>query len=334
VKVITARNVNEALLLGLNALKIHGVTRPSRNGKVQVFPMPVTTHYKKPNERVIFFPERDANPYFHFMESLWMIAGRRDVEFPAYFSSNIANYSDDGLTFHGAYGYRWRNHFQIPEQPDHVIDQLATIAAALNKNADDRRVVLQMWDTTVDLGLEGKDFPCNLMATFRINPYGKLDMTVFNRSNDMIWGAYGANAVHFSMLHELMAAWVKVPLGSYWQVSTNFHAYQDVLDRHTGFENYTPGTDPYYMEKVKPYPLVTGPIEEWFQDLNMFMESGPVIGFKTKFFKNVAVPMLQSWDCWKNREDPNRKSGALRLADQIVASDWRMACMEWLERRT
>lgn len=337
-KVISAKNVSEAMLIALSALEAEGVSRDSRNGPVKVFPEPVTTKYKYPDQRVVFYPERDANPYFHFMESLWMLAGRRDVEFPARFASNIANYSDDGVNFHGAYGYRWRHAESLEDHPDgyqiNSLDQLATIAALLKNNPDDRRIVLQMWNADLDLGKEGKDFPCNLIATFRISPYGKLDMTVFNRSNDIIWGAYGANAVHFSMLQEVMAAWIGVPLGSYWQISTNFHGYKNILEKHDGITNNTPGHDPYSLGEVVPYQVVNTPIDQWFQDLDMFMSEGAVIGLRDPFFKKVAVPMLQSWEAWKNREDPDFALKAMKHALDIQAQDWRRACVEWLERRT
>jgi thymidylate synthase len=337
-KVIHARNVNEALLLGLLALKEEGVDRDSRNGPVTLFPGPVTTLYTKPQERVVFYPERDANPFFHFMESLWMLAGRRDVFWVSQFAANITNYTDDGVNFHGAYGYRWRNHFLETNPGDQqygpgVIDQLGTIANLLRNNPDDRRVVLQMWDTQADLGLEGKDFPCNLMATFRINPYGKLDMTVFNRSNDMIWGAYGANAVHFSVLQEVMAAWIGVPIGHYWQVSTNFHGYHATLEKHKELLRLSAGFDDYTLGYVEPSPIVNTAIDIWFQDLQMFMDEGPVMGFQDPFFKKTASPMWNAWFAWKDKDNPNRVEKAIGLAKTIQASDWRKACVEWLERR-
>ena len=335
-KVISARNVNDALIKGLSALSEEGVDRDSRNGPVRVFPGPVTTYYEKPKERVIFFPERDANPYFHFMESLWMVAGRNDVAWITEFSSNIANYSDDGVSFHGGYGTRWRAWFD--DIADHGsyggIDQLSIIAEILQDNPDDRRVVLQMWSVEDDLGRDGKDFPCNLIATFRINPYGKLDMTVFNRSNDMIWGAYGANAVHFSVLQEVMAAWVGVPVGSYWQVSTNFHSYHNTLEKHGSARLHIVHNDPYALKEVEPFSIVNTDIETWMQDLDMFMQVGEAIGYRDRFFKRVALPMLKSWRSWKNRENPNFRSDALRWAYDIEATDWRRACVEWLERRS
>ena len=338
-KVIKERNVQDCLARTMRIVESEGKLRDSRNGPVHTFETPVTAVYQQPRERVVFIPERDCNPFFHFMESLWMMAGRNDVEFVSQFASNIANYSDNGVTFHGAYGYRWRNAEALEQDQDtgqyevNSFDQLATIAELLKKNPEDRRIVLQMWNADMDLGKEGKDFPCNLMATFRINPTGHLDMTVFNRSNDIIWGAYGANAVHFSFLQEVMASWIGVPVGRYWQISTNFHAYVDTYNKHKDIRNTTPGFSPYETGEVEPYPIVNGSIEDWFADLQMFMEQGPVMGFKDKFFKKVAVPMLQSWNAWKDRENPNYKEIAIQYANRIEASDWRKACIEWLERR-
>lgn len=332
--VISVRNVEEALILGTKIVTTVGSQRDSRNGPVRVMPMPVTTIYSQPRERVMFLEARDANPFFHFMESLWMMAGRRDVEWISQFNSGMVNYTDDGVNFHGAYGYRWRNHFtEVSNLGENVIDQLGTIANLLKKNPDDRRTVLQMWDATADLGLEGKDFPCNLIITFRINPSGQLDMTVFNRSNDMVWGAYGANAVHMSFLQEVMARWVGVPVGRYWQISTNFHAYLNTLEKVKPLLDLSPGFTDYELGNVEPYPIVNVAIEDWFSDLDMFMSEGAIMGFRDPFFKKVAVPMLQSWQAWKDKDNPDHREKAIQLAGDIIATDWRKACVEWLERR-
>lgn len=320
-QIISSRNVNEALLLGLQAVNEYGTLRDSRNGPVKVFRTPVTTIYERPTERVVFYPERDANPFFHFMEGLWMIAGRNDVEWISRFNSSIVNYSDDGVTFHGAYGYRWRKHFGF--------DQLDVIAHLLRTNPDDRRIVLQMWDPKVDLARGGKDFPCNTAIKFRVRD-GELDMTVENRSNDMIWGAYGANAVHFSMLQEFMAAWTGFRVGHYWQVSTNFHAYTATMEKHASLLKLSPGFDDYSIGAVEPFPMVNTPIESWMQELDMFINEGAVVGFQDKFFKKVAIPMLLSWQAYKSKEYGKAMS---ILTESCVATDWRKAGIEWIERR-
>ena len=51
-----------------------------------------------PCERVLLYPERNANPFFHLYESLWMLAGRNDVAGPARYAKNMNNYSDNGVT--------------------------------------------------------------------------------------------------------------------------------------------------------------------------------------------------------------------------------------------
>lgn len=320
-QIISARNVNDALLLGLQAVDQYGLLRDSRNGPVKVFETPVTTIYERPMERVVFYPERDANPFFHFMEGLWMIAGRNDVKWISQFNASIAQFSDDGETFHGAYGHRWRKHFGF--------DQLGMIAELLRSNPDDRRIVLQMWDPRVDLARGGKDFPCNTAAKFRIVD-GRLDMTVENRSNDMIWGAYGANAVHFSMLQEFMAAWIGCKVGSYWQVSTNFHAYVNTLEKHSALLGLSAGFDDYTLFNVESFPMVNTNIETWMQELDMFMNEGAVVGFQDKFFKKVAIPMLLSWRAFKAKEYDTAISV---LTDSCAASDWTKAGIEWIRRR-
>lgn len=272
--VLNVRNVHDALPKALKGLEEIGVKRDSRNGPVVKYPMPVTVVYEKPLERVIYWPERDANPFFHLMESLWMLAGRNDVAFPAHFVKSMRNYSDDGKIFHGAYGYRWRKYF--------AFDQLEVIVNGLKENPDDRRMVLTMWDPVIDLGKKGKDFPCNLQVLFSRGEEGELNMLVTNRSNDIVWGALGANAVHFSYLQEFIAAGIGCPVGKYYQMSNNFHAYEETLEKVKSLsrEAYK-HTNPYEeQDGVSHFPLVNVDMNTWHQDLVMFMEEGPIIGFR------------------------------------------------------
>lgn len=331
--IIDVRNVHDALPEGIEQLMTHGYSEPSRNGAVKLFPYPVTTIYRRPDERVMFHAKRDCNPFFHLYESLWMLAGRRDVASVAAYVKRMATFSDDGKNFHGAYGHRWRHHFKI--------DQLAEIIKGLSANPKDRRMVLQMWDARADLGKEGKDFPCNLLATFRINPLGNLDMMVANRSNDMIWGAYGANAVHFSFLQEYVAGCLGLPLGFYWQVSSNFHAYEEVLTPLIPlmYEQSNPydddGSLPPSAARVKPMPLFApGEGQAKFDlDLMVYMDKGPVTGLSTKFFNQVVTPMHWAHQSWK-QGDPERYDRTTEILAQVGASDWRKAALEWVKRRT
>lgn len=220
--VITADSPDHALhqaLLSLASQPTGLLITPSRNGDVVRFPGPVITEYADPTRRISWSDVRDANPFLHYIESAWMLAGRRDVATVAALAKNMANYSDDGETLFGAYGHRWRHYFGY--------DQLAEIIAELRRNPTSRRCVLQMWDGRDELRTAiagGKDVCCNVSIYF--DPVGdQLNMTVSNRSNDLVWGAYGANVVHMSVLHEYVAAMTGFELGTYYQFSNNLHFY-------------------------------------------------------------------------------------------------------------
>ena len=128
---IKVRNVNEAYTVGLRHLNEFGYVEESRGGSVITLPEPVCTTYTHPCERVLFNQKRDANPFFHFMEGLWMLAGRHDVEWISEYNGSLMKFSDNGMTFHGAYGNRWRHHFQIDGR---IIDQIEKLIILLKRD--------------------------------------------------------------------------------------------------------------------------------------------------------------------------------------------------------
>lgn len=336
---IDTRNVNTAVSHGLHYLLENGIQEESRNGLVLVAPGPVMTIYKNPRERVLFSPLRDANPFFHVMEALWMLSGRNDVAFPVQFNKRFAEYSDDGKIAWGAYGWRWREFFGY--------DQLIAIIEELKNNPASRRCVLSMWNG-MDVPLDdhavnsipsdmqvaangGKDVPCNTHAYFDCRG-GKLNMTVCNRSNDAIWGAYGANVVHFSMLQEYMAEQVGVPMGVYRQMSNNFHAYLNVYDRSKmeAIADEAGSTNLYtsWPALTAPYPLSSND-EHWVMDLELFLDKAQVDYTRKTFFSQIAGPMHAAWFARKN----GRIGAAFELLSTMPDCDWRWASIEWIKRR-
>lgn len=328
--VIRVRNVHAALYEGIQYLKNVGQPMPSRAGDVIVAPGPVTTVYERPTERVLFYPERDANPFFHFFESLWILAGRNDVAYLAQFVKRMAEFSDDGETFHGAYGNRLREHFSLDGHNEKGSDQIALAIQMLRQDPRNRRVVLQIWDAEIDLGRNGKDLPCNtqiyLGTSFgRANRPNMLNMTVCNRSNDIIWGAYGANAVQFSVLLEYLAAQTGLDVGRYYQVSNNYHAY---VNTFFPLRNISRQACAYTTEGIASYPLVSHPAS-FDEELNSFITYRDKITWLNDIFPNVARPMLLSHEYYKK----GQYDKAVAHAISIAAPDWRKACVEWLDRR-
>jgi hypothetical protein len=343
--VITARNVNEALPIALSLLARFGEEFDSRNGPALRLPAPVTTTYLYPMERVLFDPVRNANPFFHFFETLWLLAGREDVAFIEEYNSRIADYSDNGFSFHGAYGRRLRRDY----------DQISTVATMLREDPNTRRAVLQIWDSDRDLNAHTKDLPCNLMTAFRVDSERLLHMTVFNRSNDVIWGAYGANVVQFSMLLEYIAAHAGLRVGTYAQVSNDFHVYAANPFWRSyyaiyGDKDIMPYVDPYVETQAQellieqanlelpptvdfdPYELFADPtafdldLYHFFRCIDGYMDKWP--SWRTHSFEYVVLPLWHAWAAHK----AGQHQQALQHASTCAAADWQLAAMLWLAR--
>lgn len=339
-KVVQARNVNDAVVKGAELLKEGGIVQASRAGGTIEYPEPVCTVYERPLERVLFDGVRDANPFFHLLEALWMLAGRRDVAWLARFNQRMATYSDDGIVFNAAYGYRWREQFELSKARGRPFrDQLSVIVDLLRKDPDSRRAVLQIWDAEADLGVASKDLACNTQAMFKVRA-GRLNMTVSNRSNDIIWGCYGANAVHFSILLEYMAARIGVDAGVYRQMSDSYHAYEETWSKISGIADRFSG-DPYALGEVGVYPLVGDP-ENFDADLFQWLDNPPgdmsleqwdreaARGVaRNPYFLHVATPLYNGWFAYKRKD----RAAALAWVERCAATDWRRGAREWLERR-
>ncbi len=317
---ITARNVNNAFNEALWKMKIQGVVADSRNGKVMRFPDPVATTYLKPTERMLFDAKRDANPFFHIMEGIWMLAGRDDAAWISQFSSNIAQYAEDNGQFHGAYGFRWREHWGE--------DQISWLRGHLSVKPNSRRGVIQMFDPSSDQESEAwspKDIPCNTAIYFSLRE-DALHMTVTNRSNDLVWGCYGANAVHMSMLQEFLANALGVNVGEYVQFSNDLHIYEPhflLLDEAREVFQYT------NQMRTSHVPMTSK--ETWENDLEEFEEwcDRPHAEYKSKYINQVLNPMLAAWSAYKVRYKATAFDYTARIEDLAV----RMACEQWLSRR-
>lgn len=321
---LVVRNVNHAfseIFWKLKALNLE--PQQTRNGPAIVHPEMVTTVYKYPTERVLFHAGRDANPVFHLMESVWMLAGRNDVGFLELFNKRMGDFSDDGGSFNAAYGHRWRSHFGH--------DQLIDVIELLRADPTTRQAVIQMWDSR-DLLKKTKDKACNTQVVFDVRN-GRLNMTVFNRSNDIWWGAYGANAVHFSVLQEFVATASGNRIGVYRQVSNNFHLYTELynakpyLNSPPVVEDY----DYYSQGVVRPFPLmVDGEYKLFLAECEMFCTDpfNERVQYVSPFLEHVAKPMALL-----NRVRRAHAGDGRYYAQKIRATDWRRAALEWVDRR-
>lgn len=306
---LDAYNIPDAYNKILWRIKAEGVREESRNGPVLTIVEPLLLSVASPNERVLTNETRNANPFFHVMEFIWMMSGSNDLRWVAQFNKRMMEYSDDGKTQHAAYGHRWRKHFGI--------DQILLARDALEIDPTSRRIVLGMWDPRADLGRQGKDLPCNTQVFLRTND-DRLDFTVINRSNDVVWGMLGANAVHMTMLHELLALSAGFELGNYRVFTNNAHFYLGNydIDKLVIDED----RDIYQRDKVATMPLLNGEeeLEDFLNDCASLIMGVPE-EITTLWMRAVGYPIYQSWF--------DRS-----LIPTITAEDWRLACQEWEQR--
>lgn len=352
IHVNSCTSVNGALAEGLLTLASSrkSTDEQSRNGPVRVARGPVITETLRPMERVLFSPMRNANPFFHLFESLWMLSGRNDLPWLAQYNKQMAAYSDDGgKTQPAAYGFRWREHFGY-DQIDEVVDHLT-------RDPRSRRAVLAMWDpwgihqtAEGQFGMFGdllsaedsKDVPCNTHVYFqlRTDKAGThLDMTVCCRSNDALWGAHGANAVHFSVLQEYVAARLTcsldftIQVGKMVQFSNNYHVYPEVFKVPLETLAVDVSDHDYYREGTVTATPMFSNLESFEQELPKFMEMAGRT--KTKwadlsndFLAGTAVPMLRAWKYHKLADYKT----AVGCTYDIQGTDWRRACNMWMAR--
>lgn len=342
------RNINDAfrgLVEGVFTGRIPTYVQASRYGEVAQVEEPVIITYERPVERVLFNSARDSNPFFHLYEGLYFLAGRNDVEPLAYYNKRMSEFSDDGKVFNGSYGYRW-----CSAKADDVsnwnsgdgLDQLEVIIDHLRRKPESRRAVLQMWTVEDDLLKidESKDVCCNTCVYFAVRQgVGErpqyLDMTVCNRSNDMIWGMLGANAVHMAVLQEYLAAHLGLEVGVYNQFTNNLHVYTKNWEPQKWLTEYNHDFTGGHLEYPATFPLVRDPAV-FDAEVGPFVEvnkNGEEVtqytAWKEPFLNEVAQPLCHAFHIYKQKD----YDAALVWASRIKAADWGRAATEWLERR-
>lgn len=327
---IETRNTNTAGPVVYQAFNSeHLVDRQeTRNGPARRFEHPVTILYNRPQERVNFWPLRDANPFFHLMEALWMMAGRKDVEFVARFVSRMREFSDDGRTLNGAYG--WRMSLMEPQGP--IL--LERVVHILREQPTSRRAYVSLWYNATDLYKDSLDLPCNVGMCFQI-VRDKLCLAVFNRSNDAVWGGVtGANVVHFSVFQEYVAAALNRPMGWMSVTSANLHLYeteQSLTLLKESTKAWWGQSVGYEDEETSVTPLVTHP-DTFLEEVRTWCDAPSWVNrrFKNDFLNTVAQPLYKAY--LQHKE--GRTETAFRIvSEECACGDWKYAAQAWLYRR-
>lgn len=171
---------------------------------------------EKPRERFVVTPHRLNSPVAMVAETVWVLAGRNDLQFLSHYLPRASDFSDDGLTWRASYGSRLRNW--------NGIDQVAECLKILETDRDSRRAVMAIFDPSSDF-IESKDIPCNNWLHWLVRD-DHLLLAVGVRSNDLMWGFSGINAFEWSVLQEILAYWLGVSMGKQSWLIGSLHLYQ------------------------------------------------------------------------------------------------------------
>lgn len=215
-----------------------------------------------PRERVVVIPGRNNNVFASIAESLWVLAGRDDVAYLEGYLKRAGDYSDDGLTWRGAYGPRLRNWYGT--------DQLQQILTILRDEPASRRAVATLYDPARDF-VDTKDVPCNNWLHF-LRRNGQLHLHVAARSTDIWWGFSGINIFEWALLLEMMANWLGDEPGHLTFTTSSLHLYEQHYPKAITVLDQEPHTATYPDSDERRVPRFTTPwaqfddvLDSWFR---------------------------------------------------------------------
>ena len=170
------------------------------------------------DDPIITLPERKLSYSFMFGEAAWMLEGRNDVESVSKYVDGVKRFSDDGVTFFGAYGPK-------------IITQTSYVVDTLIKDNDSRQGVLNIWRENPR---SSKDIPCTLSLQFFLREASDnlwLHTIATMRSNDAWLGTpydtFNFSAISFYIACCLNFRGLKCKLGSLNIQAGSRHIYEN-----------------------------------------------------------------------------------------------------------
>lgn len=286
---------------------------------------------QKPHERFVVIPHRLNNPVAMVAETVWVLAGRNDLDFLSHYLPRASEFSDDGLTWRAGYGPRLRNW--------NGIDQVAECLRILQADRGSRRAAMAIFDPDRDF-IESKDIPCNNWLHWLIRE-DQLLLAVSVRSNDLMWGFSGINAFEWSVLQEILAYWLGASVGKQSWLIGSLHLYErhwQRADQILGAASKNPGIyarvnhQPAFATPANEFPnlLVTWfNLEEEIRTSPQNVTDGDLLAIADPLFRAFLTLIRAHWLA--------KSSASLELSiaslSSISGTDISIAGEEFLRRK-
>jgi len=242
---IIANTITEAYVKILDALVNYGIMRESRIGTT-IELIDTTIVIKNPRTRKIIEPLRKQNLHYIAKEIDWYLSGSYDAEPMERAAKVWKMIKDPSGKVNSNYGAKiFHTKINGKSQFDRVIEHL-------RKFPNSRRAIFffNLYpDDWIQMD-ETKDYVCTIYGHAIINQ-GKLDLLIYMRSNDVIWG-WGNDVPFFTLLQEMMSVKLGVPMGVYRHHAGSLHIYKRHFYKLEGrhFSDFD-------VEKETPFPPLT-----------------------------------------------------------------------------
>lgn len=194
---------------------------------------------------VLLNPARKLNYRFMAAEAYWILSGDDRVETIAPYNPNIAQFSDDGVTFAGAYGP------MVASQLDYVVDSLVNDELT-------RQATMTIWRPNPP---PSKDIPCTVAINASLRN-GRLNLHVFMRSSDA-WLGVPYDVFNFTMIACAICTMLNyrrsrgnnptIRPGVLYLTAASSHLYAVNYDQPDFLGVLKPGPSPITHELPRPY---------------------------------------------------------------------------------
>ncbi len=243
---IKGSSLNDLFHRSINMLFDHG-EEVEVKGNTTLEIHPCMLMLEDATKRTLIYPYRGNNPFSTLFETLWVLSSNPDIENLKFFLPRAGDFADPAYpsVWRAGYGGRIFRHMGIDSErnagiqhatakhsewetiPHHIVDQFRYVYDTLKADPCSRQAVMTLWDPAKECTIgTSRDFPCCNHVVFMIRE-GKLNCTLTMRSNDVLWGLSSINLYEFTVLQEIMANMLGVPVGKYFHIANSFHCYVD-----------------------------------------------------------------------------------------------------------
>lgn len=234
---IVGETITELYVNILKSLKSHGSVRDSRAGKTLEL-IDVTAVLKNPRTRYITEPIRKHSLSYITKEIDWYLSGDYKAEPIARAAKFWKTVQDENGKVNSNYGAK------LFHEKIYGECQFDRVVSHLKKFPNSRRAIFffnlyPMDWMQMDIT---KDYVCTIYGHAIIND-GKLDLLIYMRSNDVIWG-WSNDVPFFTLLQEMLAVELGVPIGTYYHHAGSMHIYENFFHKLQGAEYRNFDVDP------------------------------------------------------------------------------------------